>query len=154
MSTLEAKLNALGLALPPVAKPVAAYIPATRFGNIVMTSGQLPTVEGHLPTTGRVGQDLLPEEAAGLARIACLNGLAAAAAVAGGLDKLRRVVRIVVYVQSADDFHGQPAVANGASEFLLALFGDAGRHARTAIGVNALPLNAPVEVELVVEVED
>jgi enamine deaminase RidA (YjgF/YER057c/UK114 family) len=154
MNTLEAKLGELGVALPPVAKPVAAYIPATRVGNLVMTSGQLPMVEGHLPATGRVGQDLLPEEAAGLARTACLNALAAAAAVAGGLDKLRRVVRLVVYVQSADDFHGQPAVANGASEFLLALFGDAGRHARSALGVNALPLNAPVEVELVVEVED
>ena len=149
--TASANLAGLGLELPPVAVPVAAYVPATRVGTQVWTSGQLPFVAGSLTVTGKVGADVSPEDAAAAARVAALNAVAAAAQVAGGLDAIGRVLRVVVYVASAPGFTGQPAVANGASELLGELFGDAGRHVRSAVGVSVLPLDAPVEVELTVE---
>jgi enamine deaminase RidA (YjgF/YER057c/UK114 family) len=146
------RLAGLGLTLPAVPVPVAAYLPATRFDDLIFTSGQLPTVDGALLATGRVGAEVSPEEAYACARTAALNGLAAVVAHTGDLDVIVRVVKVVVFVASAPGFTGQPQVANGASELLAEIFGDAGRHARSAVGVLSLPLNAPVEVELVVEV--
>ncbi|MCB2155214.1 RidA family protein [bacterium] len=156
MSKIEEKLKDLGFELPVAAKPVAAYIPAIRVGNLVMTSGQLPTIDGELHHVGHVGGRVLPaERAARQAERACLNALAAVKGVIGDLDKIKQIVRVVVYVQCEADFHSQPVVANGASELLLQLFGeDRGRHVRSAVGTNALPLNSPVELELTVEVED
>ena len=152
MSRIEARLREIGVELPAVSAPVAAYIPATRVGNLVMTSGQLPMVGGKLPRTGCLGGPVSEEDGAALARTACLNALAAVKGVIGDLDQIKRVVRVVVFVQSTDDFHRQPIVANGASEFLIQVFGDAGKHIRSAVGTNALPLDAPVELELTVEV--
>lgn len=145
-----ARLEALGLVLPPVVTPLAAYVPAVRIGDQVWTSGQLPLVAGALTHTGKVGAGVTPEQAIEAARTAALNGLAAAAALAGGLDQVRAVLKVVVYVACDPSFTAQPQVANGASELLGAVFGDAGRHARSAVGVAALPLDAPVEVELIV----
>jgi len=150
MSSPRARLAELGISLPPVAAPVAAYIPARRSGSLVFTSGQLPTVDGALPATGKVGAEVSPEDAAALARTCALNGLAAVDALVG-LDAVAGVVKVVGFVASAPGFTGQPAVINGASELLGQVFGDAGAHARSAVGVAALPLDAPVEVELVVE---
>lgn len=146
------RLAELGIALPPVPAPVAAYVPAVRVGDLVHTSGQLPFVDGALVATGRVGAAVDEEEAARAARIAALNALAAAAEAAGGIDALERVVKVTVFVASTDDFHAQPAVANGASHLIGEVFGSAGTHARSAVGVGALPLDAPVEVELVAAV--
>jgi enamine deaminase RidA (YjgF/YER057c/UK114 family) len=145
------RLAELGLALPAVAKPLAAYIPAVRTGSYVYTSGQLPLVDGKLQGTGKVGDTVTVEEAAGYARTAALNAVAAAASVAGGLDAIKRVVKVVVFVSSATGFTGQAQVANGASELLQDVFGEAGRHARSAVGMAVLPLDTPVEVEMVVE---
>ena len=149
MTTPSARLAALGLELPKVAAPVAAYIPATRVGDQIWTSGQLPSRDGKVLETGIVGRELSPEVAADMAQVAALNALAAAADVAGGLDNIRRVVKVVVYVASDPAFVAQPAVANGASKLLSEVFGSA--HIRSAVGVAALPLNAPVEVEIIVE---
>jgi enamine deaminase RidA (YjgF/YER057c/UK114 family) len=149
MTTPSAQLAALGLELPPVAPPVAAYIPATRVGDQVWTSGQIPSREGKVLATGIVGRDISPEFAAELAQVAALNALAAAADVAGGLDNIRRVVKVVVYVASDPAFVAQPQVANGASKLLGELFGSP--HVRSAVGVTVLPLNSPVEVEIIVE---
>ena len=146
------RLAELGLSLPAVPVPVAAYLPATRFDDLIFTSGQLPTVDGALIATGRVGAEVSPEEAYACARTAALNGLAAVADHTGDLDVIARVIKVVVYVASAPGFTGQPQVANGASDLLVAVLGEAGRHARSAVGVATLPLDAPVEVELVVEV--
>lgn len=151
MSASE-RLAELGVALPPVAAPVAAYVPAVRSGNQIVTSGQLPSVDGVLVATGKVGTDVTAEEAAQAARTAVLNALAAAAQVAGGVDEIKRVLKLVVFVASSPDFTGQPAVANGASLLVGEIFGDAGVHARSAVGVASLPLDAPVEIELTVEV--
>jgi enamine deaminase RidA (YjgF/YER057c/UK114 family) len=145
------RLAELGLTLPAVAKPVAAYIPAVRTGSYVYTSGQLPLVDGKLQGTGKVGDTVTVEEAAGYARTAALNAVAAAASVAGGLAAIKRVVKVVVFVASATDFTGQAQVANGASELLQDVFGEAGQHARSAVGMAVLPLDTPVEVEMVVE---
>ena len=153
MSTPEERLADLGLTLPAVAAPVAAYVPAVRTGDHVYTSGQLPMVEGALAATGKVGADVDAEQAKALARTCALNALAAVKAEVGDLGKVRRVVKVVGFVASAPDFTGQPGVVNGASELLGEVFGDAGVHARSAVGVAVLPLDAPVEVELVVEVE-
>ena len=150
--TASERLAELGLALPPVAQPVAAYIPAVRTGNYVYTSGQLPLVDGKLRGTGKVGEDVAVDEAAGLARICALNALAAVASVAGGLDAITRIVKVTCFVSSAPAFTGQAQVANGASEFLIEVLGDAGRHARSAVGMAVLPLDSPVEVELIAEV--
>ena len=130
---------------------MAAYVPAVRTGNYVYTSGQLPLVDGKLQATGKVGDAVAPEEAAALARICALNALAAAAAVAGGLDAIARIVKVTGFVASAPSFTGQAQVVNGASEFLIEVFGEAGRHARSAVGMAVLPLDTPVEVELIVE---
>ena len=149
------RLAALGLDLPPVPAPVAAYVPTVRSGCWVWTSGQLPLVGGALPCRGKVGVGpglVAPDEAARLARICVLNAVAAVAAEVGGIDHIRRIVKLVGFVASDPSFTGQPAVVNGASELLGDLFGAAGAHARSAVGVAALPLDAPVEIELVVEV--
>ena len=151
MSRVADRLAELGLALPPVAAPVAAYVPAVVDGSLVWTSGQLPFVDGALPATGVVGdgEGLVPaQDAAQLARLCALNALAAIGSVAD-LDSVRRIVKVVGFVASAPGFTGQPVVINGASELLGQVFGDAGRHARSAVGVAALPMGAPVEVEVV-----
>lgn len=150
--TPEQKLAELGLALPDAPKPVAAYVPAVRTGNLVVVSGQLPFVNGKLDKTGCVGKQVTVEEAQQYARLCALNALAVLKAEVGDLSRVKRIVRVGVFVASVDGFTGQPQVANGASEFLVEIFGDAGRHARAAVGVNALPLGAPVEVELMAEV--
>jgi enamine deaminase RidA (YjgF/YER057c/UK114 family) len=152
MSTPEERLQALGLDVPPVPAPVAAYIPAVRSGSHVFTSGQLPMVDGALVATGKVGAEVDPDTAKSLARTAALNAIAAVKAEVGELSDVRRVVKVVGYVASAPDFTGQPGVVNGASELIGEVFGDAGRHARSAVGVAVLPLDAPVEVELIVEI--
>ncbi len=152
MSTPEEKLAEMGLAVPDVAKPVAAYVPAVRTGSYVYTSGQLPMRDGQLMRTGKVGGEVSQEDAAECARQCGLNALAAVRAEIGELSAVKRVVKVVAFVASTPDFTAQPQVANGVSEMLGEIFGDAGRHARSAVGVPVLPLDAPVEVELVVEV--
>ncbi|NYV74559.1 RidA family protein [Streptomyces sp. UH6] len=154
MSSVEARLAELGVTLPEVAAPLAAYQPAVLSGAYVHTSGQLPMVGGKLRVTGKVGAEVTPEEAKDLARLCALNALAAVKSVAGDLDRVARVVKVVGFVASAPDFTGQPAVVNGASELLGEVFGDKGVHARSAVGVAVLPLDAPVEVELQVELTD
>jgi enamine deaminase RidA (YjgF/YER057c/UK114 family) len=148
----HARLAELGVRLPPVAAPVAAYVPAVRSGQLVFTSGQLPFVDGGLRRTGKVGGSVDAEDAAADAKVCVLNALAAVDELVG-LDSVARIVRVVGYVASAEGFTGQPRVVNGASEFLGRVFGDAGVHARSAIGVAELPLGAPVEVELTVELQ-
>jgi enamine deaminase RidA (YjgF/YER057c/UK114 family) len=152
VSRATARLAELGLNLPPVAAPQAAYVPAVRTGNLVYTSGQLPFVDGDLVAVGKVGAEVSSETAADCARIAALNGLAAIAAEVGDLDAVVRVVKVVIFVASAPDFTGQAQVGNGASHLLGELFGEAGQHARSAVGMAVLPLNTPVEVEMIVEV--
>ncbi|HLP23058.1 MAG TPA: RidA family protein [Microbacteriaceae bacterium] len=151
--SVNARLEELGLVLPPVAAPVAAYVPTVRSGNLVFTSGQLPFVAGVLPATGKVGSEVAAAEAAQFARVAVLNALAAVAAEVGSLDRVRRIVKLVGFVASSPEFTGQPGVINGASELLGEIFGDVGTHARSAVGVAVLPLDAPVEIELIVEVD-
>ena len=145
------KLRELGIALPTVAAPAGAYIPARRTGDLVFTAGQVPFVDGKLPATGKVGAEVDVDTARDLARTCALNALAAVDALVG-LDAVVGVVKVVGFVASAPDFIGQPSVINGASELLGEVFGEAGAHARSAVGVAVLPLDAPVEVELVVEV--
>jgi len=142
----------LGITLPPVAAPVADYVPAIQTGSQILTSGQLPFVDGELTAVGKVGDAVSAEQAAEAARAAALTAIAAAADVAGGLDAIKRIVRVVVFVNSAPDFTGQAGVANGASQLLGQVFGEHGRHARSAVGVATLPLGSAVEVELTVEV--
>lgn len=157
MSAVEDRLTALGLTLPEVAKPVAAYVPAVREGSMVFTSGQLPMVSGALEQTGKVGtgsENVSPADAKKLAETCALNAIAAVKSVIGDLDKVTRVVKVVGFVASDPSFTGQPGVVNGASELLGQAFGDAGVHARSAVGVAALPLDAPVEVEITVSVRD
>ncbi|WKE56755.1 RidA family protein [Corynebacterium tuberculostearicum] len=147
----HARLRELGYELPSVAKPLASYVPAVRVGDQVWTSGQLPLVEGFLSLTGKVGADLTTDQAQEQARIAALNALAAVDEEVG-LDNVARVVKVVGFVASAPDYEDQPVVINGASDFIGEVFGDAGTHARSAVGVAALPKNAPVEIELIVEI--
>jgi enamine deaminase RidA (YjgF/YER057c/UK114 family) len=151
MST-EQRLADLGITLPEVAAPVAAYVPAVLSGSYVYTAGQLPLVEGSLMATGRLGVDVDIDTAAACARVSALNGLAAVRSVIGSLDRVVRIVKVVGFVASDPSFTAQSAVVNGASEVLLDVFGDAGRHARSSVGMAVLPLNAPVEIELIVEV--
>ncbi|ANE03010.1 RidA family protein [Corynebacterium crudilactis] len=151
MATNSERLEQLGITLPTVAAPVAAYVPAIQTGNQVWTSGQLPFVDGALPATGKVGAEVSAEDAQALARAAALNALAAIDALVG-IDKVTRVLKIVGFVSSAEGFTGQPAVINGASNLMAEVFGEAGAHARSAVGVAELPLNAPVEVEVIVEI--
>ena len=150
--TASGRLAELGLALPAVAAPVAAYVPAVRTGSYVYTSGQLPLVDGKLQGTGKVGDGVAPSDAAALARTAALNALAAVASVAGGVDSIVRIVKVTCFIASAPSFTGQAQVANGASELLIEVLGDAGKHARSAVGMAVLPLDSPVEVELIAEV--
>ncbi|MBD8507235.1 RidA family protein [Hoyosella sp. G463] len=152
MSTApSARLKELGLALPPVVPPVAAYVPALRAGDFVYTSGQLPLVAGELQAAGKVGAEVTPEQAQEMARICGLNALAAIDALVG-IDAVEQVVKVVGFVASAPGFSGQPQVINGASELFGEVFGEAGKHARSAVGVAELPLNAAVEVEMIVRV--
>ncbi|MEW5725817.1 MAG: RidA family protein [Thermodesulfobacteriota bacterium] len=151
--SIKARLEQMGLSLPQAPRPVAAYVPAVRTGNLLFISGQIPFVEGQLKVRGRCGEDVSLEAAREAARAAALNGLAVAEAAAG-LDRVSRVVKLTGYVASAPDFFDQPQVVNGASELLVELFGEAGRHARAAVGVSALPLGAPVEIEMVLELKD
>jgi enamine deaminase RidA (YjgF/YER057c/UK114 family) len=157
MSVVEDRLAALGLNVPDVAKPVAAYVPALRDGNLIFTSGQLPMVSGVLVQTGKVGDGhgLVPAaDAKKLAETCALNAIAAVKSVIGDLDKVTRVIKVVGFVASDPTFTGQPGVVNGASELLGKAFGEAGVHARSAVGVSVLPLDSPVEVEIVVSVQD
>jgi enamine deaminase RidA (YjgF/YER057c/UK114 family) len=147
----SARLAELGIDLPVVVKPLGSYVPAVRTGNLVYTSGQLPMQDGALVGAGKVGADITPEQGKELARICALNALAAVHSLAG-IDSVTRVVKVVGFVASGPGFHGQPGVVNGASDLLADVFGEAGVHARSAVGVAELPLGAPVEVELVVEV--
>ena len=152
--SVKEKLAALGLTLPTAAAPVAAYVPAVKTGNLVFTAGQLPVVDGKLVLTGKVGSDVTPEDAKKLAEICALNALAAIALVAD-IDQIEKIVRVGGFVNGAPGFVAIPAVINGASELLIKLFGDVnGKHARTAIGVAELPLNAPVEIELIVQLKN
>ncbi|MGV0644768.1 RidA family protein [Mycolicibacterium sp. XJ879] len=148
--TPAARLAELGIELPAVVPPVAAYVPAVRTGNLVYTAGQLPMKDGALLQAGKVGAEVSPEGAKALARVCALNALAAVDSLAG-IDAVARVVKVVGFVASAPGFHGQPGVINGASELFGEVFGAAGAHARSAVGVSALPLDAPVEVEVIVE---
>ncbi len=154
MSAVEARLAELGLALPEVVRPAGAYVPAVRTGRYVYTSGQVPMVEGKLAEAGKVGDGVSPERAKELAAICALNALAAVKSVVGDLDRVARVVKVVGFVASAPDFTGQPGVINGASELLGEVLGDKGVHARSAVGVAVLPLDAPVEVEFQVELTE
>jgi enamine deaminase RidA (YjgF/YER057c/UK114 family) len=149
--TWSKKLAELGIELPAVPAPAGAYVPAVRTGNLVYTAGQVPFVDGTIAATGKVGQEISPEEAKAHARTCALNALAAVDDLVG-VDAITKVVKVVGFVASAEGFTGQPAVINGASELFGEVFGDAGRHARSAVGVAELPLGVPVEVELIVEV--
>jgi enamine deaminase RidA (YjgF/YER057c/UK114 family) len=152
--SVTARLAELGIAIPEVVPPVAAYVPAVVTGRYVYTSGQLPMRDGAMIAEGLVGSDVDPDTAKECARQSAINALAAAQSVIGSLERVTRVVKVVGFVASAPGFTGQPAVINGASELLLDVFGEAGRHARSAVGVAGLPINAPVEVEMVLEVAD
>ncbi|WP_159944304.1 MULTISPECIES: RidA family protein [unclassified Nocardiopsis] len=152
MATPEERIAQLGLTLPEVAAPVASYTPTVRSGDHVYVSGQLPFVEGRLPATGKVGAEVSPETAQELAALCALNAVAAVRAEVGELSNVVRVVKVGGFVASAPDFTGHPGVVNGASDLLAEVFGDAGVHARAAVGVASLPLDAPVEVEMIVEV--
>ena len=153
MNNFNKKITDLNLILPEIPKPVAAYIPAKQAGNLVFTAGQLPMVNGELITKGLLGQDVEIEDAKNAARICTLNALAAIKGVIEDLDRIKQVVRVVGYVASIPTFTQQPAIVNGASELLLEIFGEKGKHARSAVGMAVLPLNASVEIELTVEVE-
>ena len=147
----SSRLEELGVALPEVVAPLASYVPAVRTGNLVYTAGQLPMQAGKLLGTGKVGAEVSPEEGKALARVCALNALAAVNSVVG-IDEVTRIVKVVGFVASTPGFNGQPGVVNGASDLLAEVFGDKGAHARSAVGVSELPLDAPVEVELIVEV--
>lgn len=153
MSAVEDRLAELGLSVPEVAAPVAAYVPVVQDGNLVYTSGQLPLVGGKLAATGKVGAKVTAEDAAKLAQACALNAIAAVKSQIGDLDKVARVIKVVGFVASDPSFTGQPAVINGASELLAKAFGERGAHARSAVGVAALPMDAPVEVEIIVSVQ-
>lgn len=152
MSTPEERVVELGLELPPVVRPVASYVPAVRTGSLVYTAGQVPLKDGKLLASGKVGAEISAEQAAELAQVCALNVIAALKAEVGELSRVVRIVKVVGFVASAPDFYGQPQVINGASDLLGAVFGDAGTHARSAVGVAVLPLNSPVEVEAIAEV--
>jgi len=151
MTTTTERLAELGIALPSVAAPAGSYVPARRTGNLVYTAGQVPFVDGKIAATGKVGDTVTADEAAALARICALNALAAVDGLVG-IDSVVGVVKVVGFVASAEGFTGQPGVINGASDVLAEIFGEAGKHARSAVGVAELPLGVPVEVELIVEV--
>ena len=149
--TATQRMTELGLRMPEVSRPVASYIPSTVSGNLVFTAGQLPFVDGKLPATGKVGSDVDAADASRMARTALLNALAAVETSIGSIDRITRIVKLVVFVASDPGFSGQPGIANGASDTLVEIFGEIGQHARSAVGVAVLPLDAPVELELIVE---
>ena len=151
MTKPSEQLAALGITLPAVPAPVAAYLPSVRTGQLVFTAGQLPFVDGVLPSTGKVGRDVTADDASKLARVAALNAVAVVAAEAGGIDNIARIVKVTVYVASDPAFITHSAVANGASDVLVDIFGDAGKHARSTLGMAVLPMDSPVEVEIVAE---
>ena len=151
--SVEQRLSELGIELPAVATPAGAYVPAVISGNLVFTAGQIPLVDGKLMAEGKVGAEISPEQGREIARRCALNAIAAVKSVIGDLNRVNKVVKVVGFVASVPEFTGQPGVLNGASELLEQVFGEAGIHARSAVGVAALPLNAPVEVELIVEFE-
>jgi enamine deaminase RidA (YjgF/YER057c/UK114 family) len=151
MSKVEQRLSELGFTLPEVAAPAGSYLPAMISGNLVFTAGQLPLIEGKLMATGKLGAEITAEDGAEMAQRCALNALAAVKSVLGDLDRVKQIVKVVGFVSSVPEFSSQPAVINGASEFLQQVFGDAGKHARSAVGVSVLPLDAPVEIELIVE---
>jgi enamine deaminase RidA (YjgF/YER057c/UK114 family) len=151
MSKVEQRLSELGFTLPEVATPAGSYLPAMISGNLVFTAGQIPVIEGKLMATGKLGAEITVEYGAEIAQRCALNALAAVKSVIGDLDRVKQVVKIVGFVSSVPEFTAQPSVINGASEFLQQVFGDAGKHARSAVGVSVLPLDAPVEIELIVE---
>jgi len=151
---IEDKIKELGLSVPEPAKPLAAYIPAIQVNNLVMTSGQLPTIKGELKFKGKVGKDITEEEGRKAAEISALNCLGAIKGLIGDLDKIEQIVKLTAFVNSADGFISQPKVANGASELLGKIFGEQGKHARSAVGVNELPIDAPVEIEMIVKLKD
>ncbi len=153
MSKVESRLAELGHTLPQVATPAGSYLPAMISGNLVFTAGQIPLIDGKLMATGKLGADIDTEQGARIAERCALNALAAIKSVLGDLDRVKQVVKVVGFVASVPQFTAQPSVINGASEFLQQVFGDAGKHARSAVGVPVLPLDAPVEVELIVEFE-
>ncbi len=153
MGKIEERLKELGIVIPYAPKPVAAYIPAKKVGNLIFTAGQLPMVNGELISKGLLGQDVEIDEATKAARICTLNALAAIKSVIGDLNQIKQIVKVVGYVASVPIFTQQPAVVNGASELLLDIFGENGKHARSAVGMAALPLNASVEIELIIEVK-
>jgi enamine deaminase RidA (YjgF/YER057c/UK114 family) len=148
----EAKLKEMGIEVPEAPKPLAAYIPVIKTGNLVMTAGQLPMQEGELKFKGKVGTDISVEEAQKAAEMCALNCLSVIKSEIGNLDSVKRIVKLTVFVNSADGFTGQPQVANGASEFIVEVFGETGKHVRAAVGVNELPIDAAVEIEMIVEV--
>ena len=150
---VEEKIKELGFEIPEAPKPLAAYVPALATNDFVFTAGQLPSVKGELKYKGKVGQDLTEEEGRKAAEICALNCLGAIKGITGSLDKIDRIIKLTVFVNSAEGFTGQPKVANGASELIGKIFGDNGRHARSAVGVNELPLDAPVEVEMIVKLK-
>lgn len=151
---IENRIKELGFEIPDVAKPLAAYIPAKQIGNLVMTSGQVPLVNGEMKYVGKVGKDLSEEEGQKAAQVCALNCLAAIKSIIGNLDRIVEVEKLTVFIASADNFTAQPKVANGASELIGKIFGEAGKHVRSAVGVTALPLNAAVEIEMIVKVSD
>ncbi|MGH2448336.1 MAG: RidA family protein [Chloroflexota bacterium] len=150
---VEQKLANMGLSLPQTIKPLASYVPAVRTGNLVWISGQVPTQQGQLKARGQIGDEISEDQGYDFAQIAALNALAALKAEIGDLDNVSRIVRITGYVSSSDDFTNQPVVVDGASDLMVKLFGDQGQHARVSVGVSRLPLDAPVEIEMVVEVK-
>lgn len=151
---IEEKIKELGFELPEAAKPLAAYIPAKRIGNLVMTSGQVPLVDGKLKYSGKVGVNLSDEEGQKAAEICALNCLAAIKGIIGNLDNIEEVVKLTVFVNNQDGYSAQPKIANGASELIGKIFGEKGLHARSAVGVSGLPINAPVEIEMIVKVKE
>ncbi|RMD51325.1 MAG: RidA family protein [Ignavibacteria bacterium] len=151
---IEERLNAMGIEIPEAPKPLAAYIPALRTGNLVMTAGQLPMKDGKLMGEGKLGSDFSIDQGKEFAKQCAINCLSVIKGEIKNLDKIKRIVKLTVFVNSADGFTAQPQVANGASEFMVELFGDNGKHVRSAVGVNELPINAPVELEMIVEVAE
>jgi enamine deaminase RidA (YjgF/YER057c/UK114 family) len=150
----ELKLKEMGITIPEAPKPLAAYVPAVKEGNLVFTSGQLPMSEGQLKYKGKLGKDISEEDAKAAAKLCAINCLSVVKSVIGSLDNIERILKVVAFVNSTEDFTAQPAIANGASEFFVEVFGDAGKHSRSAVGVSQLPLGAPVEVEIIVKVKN
>jgi enamine deaminase RidA (YjgF/YER057c/UK114 family) len=149
---IEEKIKQIGITIPEAAKPLAAYIPALQVSNLVMTSGQVPIAEGKIKFAGKIGKDLSEEQGIEAAKLCAINCLSAIKSVIGNLDKIKRIVKLTVFVNSAEGFTSQPKIANGASEFIVEVFGEAGKHVRSAVGVSELPLNSAVEIEMIVMV--